>query len=320
MPDKTVEKKVDALPGDTASTAGVVVTDAGPAPEKARSLWSDAWHDLRRNPLFLVSAVLIVFLLVMSIWPGLFTSASPRDADLANHYLGKPNWGHVFAPDWFGYDVQGRSIYARVVHGARASITVGVGVTIAVTIIGTFIGMVAGYFGGWTDTLLSRMTDIFLGIPFLLGALVVLNSFDDRTVPVVIMALAFLGWTQIARVARGAVITIKQSDYVVAARALGASTSRILIRHILPNALAPIIVVATIALGGYIAAEATLSFLGVGLGDTAVSWGGDVARGREQLRIAPHTLIIPSVMVSITVLSFLMFGDAVRNALDPKLR
>ncbi|MEV5463601.1 ABC transporter permease, partial [Streptomyces cellulosae] len=293
MPDKTVEKKVEALPGDTVSTAGVVVADAGPAPEKGRSLWSDAWHDLRRNPLFLISSVLIVFLLVMSVWPGLFTSASPRDADLAKHYLGKPNWGHVFAADWLGYDVQGRSIYARVVYGARASISVGVGVTVAVTVIGTVVGMLAGYFGGWTDTLLSRMTDIFLGIPFLLGALVVLNSFDERTVWVVIMALAFLGWTQIARVARGAVITIKQADYVVAARALGASTSRILFRHILPNALAPIIVVATIALGGYIAVEATLSFLGVGLGDAAVSWGGDVARGREQLRIAPHTLIIP---------------------------
>ncbi|CAM5390511.1 Peptide/nickel transport system permease protein/oligopeptide transport system permease protein OS=Streptomyces violarus OX=67380 GN=FHS41_002446 PE=3 SV=1 [Streptomyces violarus] len=137
--------------------------------------------------------MLIVFLLVMSLWPGLFTSASPRDADLAKHYLGKPNWGHFFAPDWLGYDVQGRSIYARVVYGARASITVGVGVTLAVTVIGTVIGMIAGYFGGWTDTLLSRMTDIFLGIPFLLGALVVLNSFDNRTVWVVIMALAFLG-------------------------------------------------------------------------------------------------------------------------------
>ncbi|SBT93236.1 peptide/nickel transport system permease protein/oligopeptide transport system permease protein [Streptomyces sp. DI166] len=320
MPDKTIEKTVDALPGDSGRTAVAAMTDAGPAPEKARSLWSDAWHDLRRNPLFLISAVLIVFLLVMAAWPGLFTSASPRHADLAKHYLGAPNWTNFFAADWFGYDVQGRSIYARVVYGARASITVGVGVTVAVTVLGTVIGMIAGYFGGWTDTLLSRVTDIFLGIPFLLGALVILNSFDDRTVWVVIMALAFLGWTQIARVARGAVITVKQSDYVVAAKALGASTTRIMFRHILPNAVAPIIVVATIALGGYIAAEATLSFLGVGLGDSAVSWGGDVARGREQLRIAPHTLLVPSVMVSITVLSFLMFGDAVRNALDPKLR
>ncbi|SDK93558.1 ABC transporter permease [Streptomyces indicus] len=318
MPDKTAEKVTTAT-GEPIPAAAVA-TDAGPAPAKARSLWSDAWHDLRRQPLFIISSVLILLLLVIAIWPGLFTSASPRQADLAKHYLQKPQWGHFFSPEWLGYDGQGRSIYARVIYGARASITVGVGVTLCVTVLGTFIGMIAGYFGGWIDSILSRVTDVFLGIPFLLGALVVLNTFEKRSVWVVILALAFLGWTQIARVARGAVITIKQADYVMAAKALGASTTRILFRHILPNALAPIIVVATIALGGYIAAEATLSFLGIGLTEPTISWGGDVSAGREQLRNAPFTLIVPSVMVSVTVLSFLMFGDAVRNALDPKLR
>lgn len=323
MPEKTAATAASTGAEKVISTAAApdtaLVTKA-PKPDKARSLWSDAWHDLRRNPLFLISAGLIVLLVVISAFPGLFTSASPRDADLANHYLGQPNWSHFFQADWFGYDGQGRSIYARVVYGARASIIVGVGVTALVTVLGTLVGMIAGYFGGLIDTLLSRLTDIFMGIPFLLGALVVLTSFEKRAIWVVILALVFLGWTQIARVARGSVITIKQADYVVAAKALGASTTRILTRHVLPNALAPIIVVATIALGGYIAAEATLSFLGVGLAEPTVSWGVDVSSGREQLRNAPHVLIVPSVMVSITVLSFLMFGDAVRNALDPKLR
>ncbi|MGA4851098.1 ABC transporter permease [Streptomyces sp. G5(2025)] len=289
-------------------------------PEKARSLWTDAWGQLRRNPLFVVSAILIVLLLVMAIAPGLFTGASPRDGDLANRYLQKPHWGNFFAPDWFGYDVQGRSIYARVVHGTRNSIAVAVGVTLIVTAVGTVVGMTAGYFGGWLDAVLSRIIDIFFGIPFLLGAMVVLTTFAERKLPVIILALAFLGWTQIARVARGAVISIKHNDYVVAARALGASTSRIMLRHILPNAVAPVIVVATIALGGYIATEATLSFLGIGLAEPAVSWGLDVSAAKDQLRTAPHVLLIPSVMVSITVLAFLMFGDAVRSALDPKLR
>ncbi|WP_093799241.1 ABC transporter permease [Streptomyces sp. Wb2n-11] len=302
-----------------APDAQVKAADAAKA-EKPRSLWSDAWHDLRRNPLFVVSAVLIVFLLTMSAFPGLFTSADPRHADLAKHYLQKPNWGNLFAEDWFGYDVQGRSIYARVIYGARASIAVGVFVTLLVTVIGTVTGMLAGYFGGWIDTLLSRVTDIFFGIPFILGAMVVLTSFEQRHVWVVILALAFLGWTQIARVARGSVITIKQADYVMAAKALGASTSRILLRHILPNAIAPVIVVATIALGGYISAEATLSFLGIGLAEPTVSWGVDISSGQEQLRNAAYVLIIPSIMVSITVLAFIMLGDAVRNALDPKLR
>ncbi|MFG3408214.1 ABC transporter permease [Streptomyces sp. NPDC048142] len=317
MPDSTALKSTDAPA--TAVDASPAL-DAGPAPGKPRSLWSDAWHDLRRNPLFLVSMVLIVLLAVMAIFPGLFTSASPRDANLAEHYLQHPNWGHFFAPDWLGYDGQGRSIYARVVHGARASIMVGVVVTIAVTITGLVIGMAAGYFGGWIDTILSRVTDVFFGVPFIVGAMVILTSFEQRSVWVVILSLAFLGWTSIARVARGSVITIKQADYVVAAKALGASTTRILVRHILPNAIAPVIVVATIALGGYIAAEATLSFLGIGLAEPTVSWGIDVSAASAQLRNAPYVLIIPSVMVSVTVLSFLMFGDAVRNALDPKMR
>ncbi|GAA2394967.1 ABC transporter permease [Streptomyces glaucosporus] len=320
MPEKTADTvRKTAVIDNPAPETTALVTE-GPSAAKARSLWSDAWHDLRRNPLFLVSAVLILLLLTMAAVPGLFTSASPRHADLANHYLQHPNWGNFFAPDWLGYDGQGRSIYARIVYGARASILVGVGVTLLVAILGTTIGMLAGYFGGWLDSVLSRITDVFMGIPYLLGALVILTSFEVRSVWVVMLAMAFLGWTQIARVARGSVITIKQADYVVAAKALGASTSRILLKHILPNALAPIIVVATIALGGYIAAEATLSFLGVGLAEPTVSWGVDVSAGREQLRNAPYVLIIPSVMVSITVLSFLMFGDAVRNALDPKMR
>ncbi|MBQ0867259.1 ABC transporter permease [Streptomyces smyrnaeus] len=312
---------------ETLDTAAKLPTAPDPAPAgkgekpaKGRSLWSDAWHDLRRNPLFVVSAVLIVLLLAMVAFPSLFTSASPNDADLANHYQGDPHYGHFFAPDWFGYDTQGRSVWARMVYGARASVTVGLLVTLSVTLCGGIVGMVAGYFGGWLDSVLSRITDMFQGIPFLLGSMVVLTTFTDRNVWVVSAALLFLGWTQIARVARGAVITVKQSDFVHAAKSLGASTMRIMFRHIVPNALAPVVVVATTALGGYIAAEATLSYLGIGLAAPAVSWGVDVDTGKDALRTAPHILISPAVMVSLTVLAFIMLGDAVRNALDPKSR
>jgi oligopeptide transport system permease protein len=180
--------------------------------------------------------------------------------------------------------------------------------------------MLGGYFGGWIDALLSGFTNIFLGLPFLLGAMVVLQAFTDRSVWVVVLALAFLGWTQIARVMRGAVITIKQSDYVQAARALGAGTSRILFKHILPNAMAPVIVVATISLGVYISAEATLSYLGLGLAEPTISWGIDISGGASQIRVAQHILLYPSIMLSITVLAFIMLGEAVRNALDPKSR
>ncbi|MFI2346810.1 ABC transporter permease [Streptomyces sp. NPDC019443] len=315
---------------DVTKTAAVATEDAiappsaaEPAPQKrdkARSLWGDAWQDLRRNPYFLVASVLIFFLLVITAFPSLFTSASPTVGDLVHHYLGKPDLGSVGSEGWLGYDGQGRSVYARLIHGTRASVIVGICVTLIVTIVGGITGMIAGYFGGITDAILSRVTDIFFGIPFLLGAMVVLQSFTERTIWVVVFALAFLGWTQITRVMRGAVITIKQADYVQAAKALGAGTTRILFRHILPNAMAPVIVVATIALGGYISAEATLSYLGLGLSSPIVSWGVDISTGVQQIRTAQHILLYPSIMLSITVLAFIMLGEAVRNALDPKLR
>ncbi|MFB7665241.1 ABC transporter permease [Kitasatospora sp. NPDC056138] len=313
MPDLTDKKS----PTEQAEGAAVA---AAAKPEKARSLGSDAWEDLRRRPIFLISAALILVLIVMSIAPGLFTSVDPRAGDLTHDYLRAPNYSHFFQGDWFGYDVQGRSIYARVVYGARASIVVGICVTASVTVLGGLVGMLAGYFGGWVDTLLSRLTDVFFGIPLLLGCLVVLNAFTDRTVWSVVFALASIGWTQMARVMRGSVITVKQADYVTAAKALGAGTGRILLKHVLPNAIAPVIVVATIALGGYIATEATLSFLGIGLQDPTISWGIDIDTAQKAIRQAPFALFFPAGMLSITVLAFIMLGDAVRDALDPKLR
>ncbi|MFE7529253.1 ABC transporter permease [Kitasatospora sp. NPDC057542] len=288
--------------------------------EEARSLWGDAWRDLRRRPIFLLSVVLIVLLVVMAIFPWAFTDANPRRADLVHDYLKRPDWTDFFGAGWFGYDAQGRSIYARVVYGARASITVGIFVTAAVTLLGGLTGMVAGYYGGAVDAVLSRIVDIFFGIPLLLGALVLLNAFTIRTVWTVVVALAVLGWTQIARVMRGAVLTVKQSDYVVAGRALGAGTGRLMFRHILPNAVAPVIVVATIALGGYIATEATLSFLGIGLQEPTISWGIDISSAQKVIRTAPYVMFFPAAALSITVLAFIMMGDAVRDALDPKLR
>ncbi|KQX58821.1 MULTISPECIES: ABC transporter permease [unclassified Streptomyces] len=317
MPDVT--KTAAAAVEDAIAPPSV---DSAPAPtqEKARSLWGDAWADLRRNPYFIISSALITLLLLISVWPSLFTSASPTAGDLVHHFLSKPELGNVGSPEWLGYDQQGRSVYARLIYGTRASIIVGVAVTAIVTVIGGIMGMISGYFGGIVDAILSRITDVFFGIPFLLGAMVVLQAFVERTVWVVVFALAFLGWTQITRVMRGAVITVKQADYVHAAKALGASTTRILFRHILPNAMAPVIVVATIALGGYISAEATLSFLGLGLAAPTVSWGVDISAGVAQIRVAPHVLLWPSIMLSLTVLAFIMLGEAVRNALDPKLR
>ncbi|MEU5902509.1 MULTISPECIES: ABC transporter permease [Streptomyces] len=331
MPDAPVSKTAvevspaTARPEDGADTAaaGVSATKgnaAGGQGNKARSLWGDAWYELRHRPMFWISASLLVLLLLIAAFPGVFTGADPRDGDLTNHFLSKPELTHFFQADWFGYDAQGRSIYARVIYGTRASVLVGVGVTVLVTLLGGLLGMLAGYFGGWIDSVISRITDIFFGLPFLLGTMVILNAFTERKVYVVIASLAFLGWTSIARVTRSSVISAKQADYVTAARALGAGTTRMLFRHVMPNAIAPTIVVATIALGGYISAEATLSYLGLGLADPTISWGIDISEGSTAIRDNPHALFFPAGMLSITVFAFIMLGDAVRDALDPKLR
>ncbi|MBD0740177.1 peptide ABC transporter permease [Streptomyces sp. CBMA29] len=282
--------------------------------EKPRSLWNDAWHDLSRKPMFYVSGLLILFLVVVSIWPSLIAGGSPLSCDLAKSQNGATS-GHPF-----GFDQQGCDVYTRTVYGARASVSVGIFATLGVTVLGSLLGGLAGYFGGWWDSILSRISDIFFGIPILLGGIVFLSVVKGGSVTTVSLFMILLGWPQIARIARGSVITAKQQDYVQAARALGAGNARMLLRHIAPNALAPIIVVATIALGTYISLEATLSFLGVGLKPPAVSWGIDISSASGQIRNAPHMLLWPAGALSVTVLAFIMLGDAVRDALDPKLR
>jgi oligopeptide transport system permease protein len=295
----------------TAGTATAAEETGAP-----RGLWSDAWHDLRRSPVFWVSAVLICFLVLIALWPGLIASRDPHRCVLARSLEG-PAPGH-----WFGFDTQGCDVYTRTVYGARASIAVGLTATLGVAVLGSVVGALAGFFGGFLDALLSRLTDVFFGIPLILGAIVFLSMVNLTGIWPVVLVIAALGWPQIARIARGAVLTARQNDYVLAARALGAGNARMLLRHILPNAVAPVIVMATIMLGTFIALEATLSYLGVGLKPPTVSWGVDISAASDgmQFRNAPHILLYPAAALSLTVLAFIMLGDAVRDALDPRLR
>jgi len=293
------------------------------ANEAARSLWSDAWAELRRNPLFWFSLVLIAFFVVMAVVPGVFTRIDPTLCELSNARRA-PSAEH-----WFGTDVQGCDVYARTIHGARSSILVGVLASLATALLGGFIGVVSGFFGGWVDGLLSRIGDVFFAIPLLLGGIIILFTFPNPVgtpylvvVLKVVAAIAILGWPSLARIMRSSVLQVKPNDYVQAARALGAGPGRIIVSHILPNAIAPVIVVATINLGAYIALEATLSFLGIGLQAPAISWGVAIseASGLGYVRSAPHMLLFPSIFLSLTVLAFILLGEAVRDALDPKLR
>ena len=294
--------------------------DAGQAePEqRVRSLGGDAWQDLRRKPVFWLSVLIVVVFVVMAIVPRLFTAASPVDCDLSRS-LRQPG-----GDAWFGYDFQGCDVYARAVYGARASIEVGVLSTLLTGVLAFAVGMLAGYFGGWVDAVLSRVTDIVLAIPLLLAAIVVLHrisaSGHDYGVWPVAFTLGALGWTTAARVVRASVISARQQDYVQAARMLGAGHRRIMLRHILPNAMAPAIVVLTITLGTFIALEATLSFLGIGLRPPNISWGVDISGAQPRLRQAWWPLIWPSTFLALTVLAFMMLGDAVRDAFNPKAR
>lgn len=297
---------------------------AGQAPdgpgEKPRSLGQDAWEDLRRNPLVLVAGILILILVTMAIAPGLFTSKNPHTpCSLQNSRKGPSG------DAWFGYDLQGCDVYTLTVYGARASILVGVITSLVVAIVGGMLGMLAGFYGGWIDSVVSRITDVFFGIPFLLGSILVLTSFPSGEAhsfwaPVlkVVLGLALLGWPSLARIMRATVLQVRSSDYVAAARALGAPTSRILRVHVLPNAIQPVIVYATILLGAFIGAEASLSYLGVGLQTPAISWGIAISSAQGFVQASPHMLIFPAVFLSVTVLAFIMLGDAVRDALDPK--
>jgi oligopeptide transport system permease protein len=278
------------------------------------SLYGDAWRELRTNPFFVIPVILIVVLVVMAIAPQLFTNANPRACSLSRS-LERPS-----ADAWFGYDLQGCDYFARVIFGARASIVIGIVVTTVAALIAIVFGSLSGYYGGLIDALIARVTDVWFAIPTILGGIVILSVIDNRGIIQVALVLAVLGWPTMLRLMRSSVLSAREADYVLAARALGAGDVRILRRHILPNAIAPVIVYATIFVGIIISAEAALSFLGVGLQLPAISWGLMISGAQHRILQAPHILLFPGIFLSITVFSFILLGDAVRDALDPKLR
>ena len=292
----------------------VLATDRVVETGAPTSIWGEAWRSLRRNPLFIVSALLILFILVVVAWPSLFTNVDPTYCN-GNFSMQSSGPGHPF-----GFDKQGCVIFARTVYGAKASVLAGVGATIFFLVIGGLLGALAGFYGGWLDSIVSRIAEVVYSLPLMLAAIVLMQLLESRTIWTVILILAAFTWPQAARIARGAVIEAKNNDYVMASKALGVSSFRTLLRHVVPNSISPLIVVTTISLGSFIVTEATLSYLGVGLPPTVVSWGGDISRGQRELRSGSGILFYPATALAITVLSFIMLGDAIRDALDPKAR
>lgn len=316
MPDQTpskprIEHYVAPLEETKLEAIDTVKTEGKPS-----NLWIDAWADLRRRPMFWISSALILIIVFVALFPGLFTNEPPNsNCQLANSN-GAPVPGHPL-----GFTRQGCDVFSRIVHGAGTSLSVGIIVTILVFALGVLFGAFAGYYGGWTDGILSRLGDIFFSIPYILAAVVIMSVLANyRNVWVISLAIGIFAWPATARVLRSEILRVKNSDFVTAATAIGVSRFKILWAHVVPNSIAPVIVIATISLAGAIVAEATLSFLGVGLPTNIMSWGNDIAQAQTTLRTAPQVLIYPSIALSLTVFSFIMLGEVVRDALDPKAR
>ena len=223
-------------------------------------------------------------------------------------------------PHPLGTDVLGRDLLSRLYYGGQVSLSVGVGVEILAALIGTLIGLLAGYYGGWLDGLLMRLTDVVMAFPSLILAIGLIAVFETPGLDKVFLVLVLLGWTTIARVVRGEVLSLKSREYVQAARALGIGDGAILFRHLLPNCLAPLLVTATIGVGGNMVAEAGLSFLGLGAQAPTISWGAMLAEGQTFLASAPWVAVCPGLALMLAVLGVNLLGDGLRDLLDPRFK
>jgi len=296
---------------------GLGAVDAVRVSDRKSNLWLDAWRDLRERWLFWVTGAFILFIIFVALFPGVFTAEPPNDNCMLSRSNGGPEPGHPL-----GFTLQGCDIFSRIVHGTGTSLSVGIIVTIMVAVMGIVLGAFAGYFGGWLDSFLMRIGDIFFAIPYILAAVVIMSMFlHDRNIWVISLAIGFFSWPATARILRSEVLRVKQLDYVMASEAIGLTRLRTMFTHVMPNSLAPVIVISTVGLAAAIVAEATLSFLGVGLPNNIfMSWGNDIAAAQRSLRTAPQTLIYPSIALSVTVLAFILLGELVREALDPRTR
>lgn len=284
--------------------------------EKPSNMWRDAWRSIRRQPLFYISAVIALIFIAMALFPTWFTQVPPNNGcTLANSNAG-PQGDHIL-----GFTRQGCDIWSRIVWGAETSLVVGLVSTLLSSFLGIIFGAFAGFYGGWIDSVLSRIGDIFFSIPYILAAVVVMSVLSEyRTVWTISLAIGGFAWAAVARILRSEVLRVKNNDYVMASTAIGMSRFTIMLKHVLPNAIMPVIVVTTLNLGLSMVAEATLSYLGVGLGGSVMSWGNDISAAQTSLRTSPAALIYPSIALTVAVLAFIMLGEVLRDALDPKAR
>ena len=279
-----------------------------------RSEWSQAWRRFCANRIALGGLVVILLLALMAIFAPFISPYDPIDEIFRGMRGGSPTLAHPF-----GYDHLGRDLLSRVIFGTRVALLVGLLATgIAVTL-GVVIGAVAGYLGSWEDTLISRVIDTLMAFP-IIALLVVLAAVLGPSLVTTVVVIGVTGWARFARVVRADIMSLKATDFVTAARAVGVRDWRIIWRHLLPNVMGPIIVLATLGIGGIIILESALSFLGLGIRPPNPSWGGTLADGRAFILRYPHIAFFPGLMIVITVLAFNFLGDGLRDALDPRER
>ncbi|MGB9181552.1 MAG: ABC transporter permease [Pyrinomonadaceae bacterium] len=268
------------------------------------------------NRLSIIGLVIVAVLVIMAVFAPWIATHDVGATNLSMRYL-PPSAAH-----WFGTDSTGRDVFSRIIFGARISLRVGIVVVAVSAITGTFLGALAGYYGGWIDRIVSGYVfNVFLAFPGLLLA-IALVAFLGAGLNKLIFALCVIGWVGYARLIRGQVLKVREYDFVQAARALGAGDMRILFFHILPNAIQPLIVQASLGMAGAVLAEASLSFLGLGVPPPAPSWGVMIEEARDlsTLQAAPHALIFPGIAIALTVLAFNFLGDGLREYLDPRQR
>lgn len=264
-----------------------------------------------RNTSLMIGGLITLTIIILAVFAPALATHGVEQMDMRNRFAG-PSWDHLLGTDNFG-----RDLWSRLVWGARVSLSIAVIAVVFSVIIGTIVGLVAGYFGGWVDLVLMRITDIFLGVPAIVLALAIVAILGPGMLNVA-LALIVVAWTEYARVVRSTTLVLREQNYVQAARALGASPSRILFKEILPNAIGPIIVLSSLGLGTAIISESALSFLGFGLPPPTPTWGWTLAYGTKFIRDAPWLSIISGASIMITVLGFNLLGDGLRDILDPR--
>ena len=276
-----------------------------------QSVWKDIWKELKKNKVAMVSVVLLAILIIAVLLAPL-SPYDPYKLDASQKLQG------ISSSHWFGTDEYGRDYFTRTLYGGRVSLLVGFMSMIMTVVIGTSLGVFSGYVGGKVDVFLMSFTDIFLALPSML-LMVILNTFLKPGLPTLIVVLSLFSWASVARITRAETMSLKERDFVVATQNLGASNFRVIIKHIIPNILGPVIVAASLSVANAILMESSLSFLGLGVQIPRASWGSMLQGAQTHILDYPLLAVYPGVMILITVLSFNLLGDILRNALEPKI-